>query len=154
MYEDDYQLLWEENVIARNAGIFFEIKDLYRNLTTQLKFFDKFWRVCAYWFKVEKSMSVCIASAILFDQNCHQQIPGVDVYCFGVSNDICMRCTSMDMHQVFKGRPISGLPCYANTRAIIYSNSRLLQIYWCMHVIALTFHVLIIDEICFANYNW
>lgn len=93
-------------------------------------------------------------SAILFDQNCHQQIPGVDVHCFGVSNDICMRCTSMDMHQVFKGRPISGLPCYANTRAIIYSNSRLLQIYWCMHVIALTFHVLIIDEICFANYNW
>ena len=44
---------------------------------------------------------------ILFDQNCHRQIPGVDVYCFGVSNDICMLCASMNVYQVFKGRPIS-----------------------------------------------
>lgn len=153
MYEDDYQLLWEENGIARNAGIVYETKDLYRNLTIQLKFFNKFWCVCVR-ADLRWKNRCQYTSAILFDQNCHQQIPGVDVHCFGVSNDICMRCTSMDMHQVFKGRPISGLPCYANTRAIIYSNSRLLQIYWCMHVIALTFHVLIIDEICFANYNW
>lgn len=46
---------------------------------------------------------------ILFDQNCHRQIPGVDVYCFGVSNDICMLCASMNVYQVFKGRPISGI---------------------------------------------
>lgn len=58
MYEDDYQLLLEENGIARNAGIVYETKDLYRNLTIQLKFFNKFWCVCACWFKVEKSMPV------------------------------------------------------------------------------------------------
>lgn len=60
---------------------------------------------------------------------------------------ICMQCASMDMHQVFsKGRPISGLPCYANVHTIIYSNSRRLQIYRCIQVIAFTSHALIIDE--------
>lgn len=89
---------------------------------------------------------------ILFDQNCHRQIPGVDVYCFGVSNDICMLCASMNVYQVFKGRPISGMPCYANAYTIIYSNSRL-QIYWCMHVIAFTSYALIINKNWFENYN-
>lgn len=112
-----------------------------------LKTFDKFWSIyCKFYF--DKSDM----NRILYDQNCHRQIPGVDVYCFGVSNDICMLCASMNVYQVFKGRPISGLPCYANAYAIIYSNSRL-QIYWCMHVIAFTSYALIIDKNWFENYN-
>lgn len=112
------------------------------------KAFNKFWSIhCKFYF--DKSDT----NKILFDQNCHWQIPGVDVYCFGVSNDICMLCASMNVYQVFKGRPISGLLCYANPCIIIYSNSRL-QIYWWMHVIAFTFYALIINKNWFENYNW
>lgn len=112
-----------------------------------LKTFDKFWSIyCKFYF--DKSDT----NRILFDQNCYRQIPGVDVYCFGVSNDIYMLCASMNVYQVFKGRPISGMPCYANAYTIIYSNSRL-QIYWCVHVIAFTFYALIINKNWFENYN-
>lgn len=110
---------------------------------TMLKIFDSY--VVFYFDKSD-------TNKILFDQNCHRQIPGVDVYCFGVSNDICMLCASMNVYQVFKGRPISGMPCYANAYTIIYSNSRL-QIYWCMHVIAFTSYALIINKNWFENYN-
>lgn len=57
-----------------------------------LKTFDKFWSIyCKFYF--DKSDT----NRILFDQNCYRQIPGVDVYCFGVSNDICMLCASMNV---------------------------------------------------------